>query len=137
MDLQIRADGTSFEQSTYYQAYLLDMFSLHAMLARPGPEYLAKLERMAEFLHAVIGPSRLPPMLGDDDGGRLPLGPARCGAQGREVGVPALSRCRNRCDDLRDDTRRCGCRSLRCAALGPQPFRHVEHRGSLWRPKRY
>jgi hypothetical protein len=78
MNLQIRADGSSFEQSTYYQAYLLDMFSLHAMLARPGPEYLAKLERMAEFLHAVIGPSRLPPMLGDDDGGRLPLGPARC-----------------------------------------------------------
>jgi hypothetical protein len=77
MDLQIRDDGTSFEQSTYYQVYLLDMFRLHASLAAPGPEYLAKLERMAEFLHAVTGPSGLPPMLGDDDGGRLPLDPIK------------------------------------------------------------
>ena len=78
MNRQIRADGSSFEQSTYYQVYLLDMFRLHAGLAAPGPEYLAKLERMAEFVHAVAGPSRLPPMLGDDDGGRLPLGSSRC-----------------------------------------------------------
>lgn len=70
---QIRSDGSSFEQSTYYQVYLLDMFRLHAILASPGPEYLAKLDRMAEFLHAVSGPSGIPPMLGDDDGGRLPL----------------------------------------------------------------
>jgi hypothetical protein len=77
MDVQIRPDGSSFEQSTHYQAYVLDMFLLHANLARPGPEYLAKLERMAEFLHAVTGPSGLPPMLGDDDGGRLLLGPIR------------------------------------------------------------
>jgi hypothetical protein len=75
MARQIRADGTSFEQSTYYQIYLLDMFSLHAAFARPSAEYRAKLERMAEFVHAVSGPSGLPPMLGDDDGGRLPLGP--------------------------------------------------------------
>jgi hypothetical protein len=71
MDRQIRADGASFEQSTYYQAYLLDMFRLHAILAPPDPGYLAKLKRMAEFLHAVTGPSRRQPMLGDDDGGRL------------------------------------------------------------------
>jgi hypothetical protein len=57
MDRQIRADGSSFEQSTYYQGYLLDMFRLHAILARPGPEYCAKLERMAEYLDAVTGPS--------------------------------------------------------------------------------
>jgi hypothetical protein len=75
MERQIRADGSSFEQSTYYQGYLLDMFRLHAILARPGAEYLAKLDRMAEFLRAVTGPSGIPPMLGDDDGGRLPLGP--------------------------------------------------------------
>src|SRR6202044_1836834 len=71
MNLQIRADGSSFEQSTYYQGYLLDMFRLHAVLAAPSPEYLAKLERMAEYLDAVTGPSGLPPMLGDDDGGHL------------------------------------------------------------------
>ncbi len=73
MDRQIRADGSSFEQSTYYQVYLIDMFLLHAILAGPGAEYLAKLERMAEFQHAVMGPSGRPPMLGDDDGGQLPL----------------------------------------------------------------
>ena len=74
MDLQIRNDGSSFEQSTYYQRYLLDMFLLHAVLARPGAEFLAKLERMAEFLHAIAGPSGRLPLLGDDDGGHLPLG---------------------------------------------------------------
>ena len=71
MDRQIRADGSSFEQSTYYQGYLLDMFRLHAVLAAPSAEYLAKLERMAEYLDAVTGPSGLPPMIGDDDGGHL------------------------------------------------------------------
>ncbi len=75
MDLQIRPDGSSFEQSTYYQGYLLDMFLLHAILARPGPDYLAKMDQMAEFLHAVSGPLQRAPMLGDDDGGQLPLGP--------------------------------------------------------------
>jgi hypothetical protein len=78
MDVQIRADGSSFEQSTYYQVYLLDMFSLHAMLARPGPEYMEKLERMAEFVEAVRGPSGRLPLLGDDDGGRVPHGMLRC-----------------------------------------------------------
>ena len=75
MDLQIRGDGSSFEQSTYYQVYVLDMFSLHAALANPDASYLAKLERMTEFLQAVTGPSGLAPMLGDDDGGRLLAGP--------------------------------------------------------------
>lgn len=72
MDRQIRADGSSFEQSTYYQGYLVDMFRLHATLANPGAEYLAKLRQMEEFLDAVMGPARIPPMLGDDDGGQLP-----------------------------------------------------------------
>jgi len=71
MDRQIHPDGSSFEQSTYYQGYLLDMFRLHAVLAAPSPEYQAKLERMAEYMDAVTGPSGLPPMLGDDDGGHL------------------------------------------------------------------
>jgi hypothetical protein len=71
LDRQIRADGSSFEQSTYYQVYLLDMFLLHAIVAGADPAYRAKLSRMAEYLHAVTGPSGLQPFLGDDDGGRL------------------------------------------------------------------
>jgi len=72
MNVQIRNDGSSFEQSAYYQAYLLDMFSLHAVLVgRPGPQFLVKLGRMADYLDALSGPSRILPLLGDDDGGRL------------------------------------------------------------------
>jgi len=85
MDLQIRADGSSFEQSTYYQRYVFDMFRLHAILKRPSPDYLVKLALMAEFLDAIAGPSRRLPLLGDDDGGQLPLGtmqrPAGAGKQ--------------------------------------------------------
>ena len=77
MDRQIRADGSSFEQSTYYQVYLLDMFALHAALASPGPRYQAKLKQMAEFLHALAGPSGRLPLLGDDDGGCMLLGPIK------------------------------------------------------------
>jgi hypothetical protein len=77
MDRQVQADGSSFEQSTYYQVYLLDMFSLHAALANPGPAYRAKLQQMAEFLHAVAGPSGRLPLLGDDDGGCLSLIPIK------------------------------------------------------------
>ncbi len=74
MDRQIRADGSSFEQSTYYQVYLLDMFTLHAALASPGLRYRAKLKQMAEFQRAMAGPSGRLPLLGDDDGGCVSLG---------------------------------------------------------------
>src|SRR5580704_462064 len=71
MERQVRADGSHVEQSTYYHMYATDMFLLHAILAKPDREYMDKLERMAEYLHAVMGPSRTLPFLGDDDGGRL------------------------------------------------------------------
>ena len=124
----------SFEQSTHYQAYVFDMFLLHAMLARPGPEYLAKLERMAEFLDAVAGPSGLPPMLGDDDGGQLLLGAIRrpSGPGKREsrlfpdAGIGG--------DDLRPSTHAVvDAGPFGALQLRPQPFRHFEHRGSFRR----
>jgi hypothetical protein len=71
MDRQVRADGSHFEQSTYYHLYALEMFRLHATLTEPTPAYRAKLERMTEYLQAVTGPSGTLPLLGDDDGGRL------------------------------------------------------------------
>jgi hypothetical protein len=70
MERQVRADGSHFEQSTYYHVYALDMFLFHALLSSPSPEYLASLARMADFLHAVLGPERKLAFLGDDDGGR-------------------------------------------------------------------
>ena len=71
MERQVHADGSHVEQSTYYHLYATDMFLLHAILAKPDREYMDKLEKMVEYLHAVMGPSRTLPFLGDDDGGRL------------------------------------------------------------------
>lgn len=67
---QVRSDGGYFEQSTYYHVYALDMLLFHALISEPPPEYLEMLGRMADFLHAALGPERRMPFLGDDDGGR-------------------------------------------------------------------
>ena len=77
LDRQVRADGSHFEQSTYYHLYALDMFLFHAVLSGADAHYRDKLARMADFLNTLLGPSGLLPMLGDDDGGRLfhPYGP--------------------------------------------------------------
>jgi len=73
--LQVRDDGSHFEQSTYYHVYALDFFLFHYLLGGALPR--ERLIRMAEFLAAVMGPQRLVPFLGDDDGGRVfhPFGP--------------------------------------------------------------
>ena len=72
MERQVRADGSHFEQSTYYHLYALDFFMLHELLATETPaSYRDKLYRMAEFLDAVVTRSGLLPFLGDEDGGRL------------------------------------------------------------------
>jgi len=71
MGRQVRDDGSHFEQSSYYHLYALDMFLLHAVLGSPGAGYLRKLERMAGYLAALMGPGRRLPFLGDDDGGRV------------------------------------------------------------------
>lgn len=71
MTRQVHADGSHVEQSSYYHLYATDMFLLHAILAKPDREYMDKLARMVEYLHALLGPSRQLPFLGDDDGGRL------------------------------------------------------------------
>jgi hypothetical protein len=71
MDKQVRDDGSHFEQSTYYHLYALDMFLFHAVQVDVSPAYRAKLERMAEYLHAILGPQRKLPFIGDDDGGRF------------------------------------------------------------------
>ena len=66
LESQVRNDGSHFEQSTYYHVYALDMFLAHYAIARePVPE---KVALMAEFLHALLGPEREIPFLGDDDG---------------------------------------------------------------------
>jgi hypothetical protein len=71
MDKQVRDDGSHFEQSTYYHVYALDMFLFHAILENVSTAYRAKLERMGEYLYAVLGPQHKLPFIGDDDGGRF------------------------------------------------------------------
>ena len=69
--IQVRADGSYFEQSTYYHLYALDMFLFYAALAEPPPAVRERILAMAGYLEAVLGPCRTLPLIGDDDGGRL------------------------------------------------------------------
>ncbi len=79
MFTQVRDDGSHFEQSTYYHVYAVDMFLFHAILETPGAEYRARLEQMAVYLHALLGPCGELAFMGDDDGGRFfhPYGPRK------------------------------------------------------------
>ncbi|MEO7654041.1 MAG: alginate lyase family protein [Bryobacteraceae bacterium] len=72
---QVRGDGSHFEQSSYYHAYALDFFLFHQAIG--GGRAPAVLNKMADYLAALMGPSRRLPLIGDDDGGRLfhPYGP--------------------------------------------------------------
>ena len=71
IERQVRDDGSHFEQSTYYHVYALDMFLWHDLLAETSAPYKAKLQRMAEYLAALLGPGETIPLIGDDDGGRF------------------------------------------------------------------
>ncbi len=71
MEMQVRNDGSHFEQSTYYHVYAFDFFLLHSVLAETTLGYKHKLARMADYLDTLLGPSRQLPLLGDDDGGRV------------------------------------------------------------------
>jgi hypothetical protein len=72
---QITADGFHFEQSTYYHIYAIDFF-LHAVVLANLNEFAipVELEKTIErILDALLllGRAGAPPLLGDDDGGRL------------------------------------------------------------------
>ncbi len=73
---QVRADGSHFEQSSYYHVYAVDFFLFYTVLreAETGRRLEAvrtRLSGMAEYLWALLGPGGAIPFLGDDDGGRL------------------------------------------------------------------
>jgi len=67
----VMADGSYFEQSTYYHVYALDMFAFHSVLEDVPSTYIDKLGCMAEFLASLVSDTGKLPFLGDDDGGRL------------------------------------------------------------------
>ncbi|MGA8431732.1 MAG: alginate lyase family protein [Candidatus Sulfotelmatobacter sp.] len=72
---QVRNDGFYFEQSTYYHVYALDIF-LHARIlaalngVQISPRFDEILQRMLNAL-LLFSRAGIPPMIGDDDGGRL------------------------------------------------------------------
>ena len=76
-DFQVQADGSHFEQSSYYHVYALDFFVFFYLMAGRPAVVKPTLERMADYLHWLLGPSRCLSFWGDDDGGRLfhPYGP--------------------------------------------------------------
>jgi hypothetical protein len=71
MRAQIQADGSHFEHSSYYHVYALDMLMFSAAIEQMPADYLEGLQRMAEYLDALLGPQRRLPFFGDDDGGRF------------------------------------------------------------------
>jgi hypothetical protein len=68
---QVRADGSHFEQSTYYHVYALDFFLFYYLMAGRPKHFEPVLARMAEYLDWLLGPARRMAFSGDDDGGRL------------------------------------------------------------------
>jgi len=84
MTAQVHADGSHFEQSTYYHVYALDFFLFHAVLEEVSEDYRSRLSRMTEFLASIVSPAGELAFLGDDDGGRLfhPFGPRTGFARG-------------------------------------------------------
>jgi len=68
--VQVRDDGSHFEQSSYYHVYTLDMALTWYLLEGRPERFRPRIERMAGYLDALMGPTRRIPFLGDDDGGR-------------------------------------------------------------------
>ncbi|MCA1816662.1 MAG: heparinase II/III family protein [Acidobacteria bacterium] len=72
----VRADGTYFEQSSYYHRYTADFYTHFLLLARANGEgaetYVEqKLVALLDHLMLATRPDGTTPLYGDDDGGRL------------------------------------------------------------------
>ena len=78
---QNSADGVNREQAIYYQHEVMDMMLLALLAARAQGQdftapFVARLERMAEFVHALMDAGGHVPMLGDaDDAAIVSLAP--------------------------------------------------------------
>ncbi|MDT7603944.1 MAG: hypothetical protein QOF61_1941 [Acidobacteriota bacterium] len=74
----VRADGTYFEQSSYYHRYTADFYTHFLALARANgersePRVEQKLAALLDHLMFVTRPDGTTPLYGDDDGGKLAL----------------------------------------------------------------
>jgi hypothetical protein len=73
---QISADGVNLEQAVYYQHEVMDMMLVALLAARARGEdfssaFKQRLERMAEFIHALMDAGGHVPMQGDADDARV------------------------------------------------------------------
>ncbi len=72
---QIYSDGVIKEQTTYYQRYVFDFCLLTKLAAdhiasELPPAFVRRMEKMAEFIHALLLEPGDVPHIGDDDGGQ-------------------------------------------------------------------
>ncbi len=72
--VQVWPDGVTKEQTTAYQTFVFDFLFIAGRLGDINglpfsPAYWQRLERMAEFVHALIGGDGEVPAIGDDDEG--------------------------------------------------------------------
>jgi uncharacterized heparinase superfamily protein len=85
----VRADGTYFEQASYYARYTADFYTHFLLLAQANEQTVAplvaeKLTALLDHLMHLTRPDGTTPLYGDDDGGRLvPLSRARAAADFR------------------------------------------------------
>jgi len=76
LDRQVLPDGVSYEGSTSYHRFVLEIFALFFALSRasrvdlPGKAW-ERLERMFEFTRHYLKPDGTAPIIGDSDDGRL------------------------------------------------------------------
>lgn len=71
---QVHADGVTKEQTIWYQKYVFDLGVLAKCAAdfvghQVPEQFMNRLQRMAEFVNAIIDCSGNVPAIGDDDGG--------------------------------------------------------------------
>jgi hypothetical protein len=76
MAKQVYPDGVDFEASTSYHRLATELFLSSTLLAQLNGHhfselYRQRLERMLEFVMAIITPDGSVPLLGDNDNGRL------------------------------------------------------------------
>jgi hypothetical protein len=72
---QVMEDGVNAEQAVWYHRYVFDFGVLVADAATRGgdslsPPLMLRLEKMAEFIAALMNESGTVPAIGDDDGGQ-------------------------------------------------------------------
>jgi hypothetical protein len=76
MFVQNNPDGTNYEASTSYHRLVTELFLKTTVLCNKNniyftKDYMARLEKMCEFIMNIIKPNGLAPIIGDADDGRL------------------------------------------------------------------